>query len=149
VNQLTVEVVYDSSKKFAGWKAQPSKFKAEYGGATDRGNIYLRDCGDEVTSQPAKVKIRLAFCVNKTGLFEEVAHRRDLLSTILMAPRVGEEEVVGAVLPASESFLASATACGSTVGRSWAVSPAIECRAGMVQHAVEKDSRRLEGKSKK
>jgi hypothetical protein len=32
-----------------------------------------------------------------------------------MAPRVGEEEVVGAVLPASESLLASAR----PVGRRW------------------------------
>jgi hypothetical protein len=55
VNQLTAEVVHDSGKKFAGRKDQPSyqiRFEEEYGGATNRGNIYLRDYGDEVTSQP-------------------------------------------------------------------------------------------------
>jgi hypothetical protein len=71
------------------------------------------------------------------------------LSAILMAPGVGEEEVSGATLSASESLLASLSACRLTGGRSWAVSLEIECKAGMEQRAVEKDSRRLEGKSEK
>jgi hypothetical protein len=64
-----------------------------------------------------------------------------------MASRVGEEEVAGEVLSTPVSFLASSAACGLMGGRSWAVSPAMERRAGVVQRAVGKDSRRLEGKS--
>jgi hypothetical protein len=81
VNQVIAEEVHDSGKKFAGRKAQPSdqiRFKVEYGGATDHGNIYLRDCGDEVTSQLAKVMTGLAFCVSNASLLEEVGHRWDL-----------------------------------------------------------------------
>jgi hypothetical protein len=78
VNQLTVEKVHNGSKEFAGWKAKHSnqiRFEAEYGGTIDGGNIYLRNCGDEVTSQLAKIMISLVFFINNSGLLEEVTHR--------------------------------------------------------------------------
>jgi hypothetical protein len=70
-------------------------------------------------------------------------------SAILAAAGVREEEVAVIVLSASESFLVSSSACGLVEGRSWTVSPTMEHRMEMVQRAVEKDIKRLEGKSEK
>jgi hypothetical protein len=71
------------------------------------------------------------------------------LSSMLMAARVGEEEVVGAALSTSESLLVSSSVGLSARGRSWAVFSAIERRVGVVQEVllevVRESSKRLEG----
>jgi hypothetical protein len=79
---------------------------------------------------------------------EKLLISRIFLSAILVVPRVGEE-VDGAVLSAPESLLVSSSTYWLMGGRSWIVSSAMECRVGVMQRAVEKNSRRLEAKSEK
>jgi hypothetical protein len=74
------------------------RFKAENGRALDGGDIYLRDERDQVTDQSSTVVLRSAVVFLKKSVSSGISP-----FTILVAPRVREEEAVIAALSALES----------------------------------------------
>jgi hypothetical protein len=74
------------------------RFKAENGIALDGGDIYLRDERDQVTGQPSTVVLRLVVVLLKKSVSSAISP-----FTILVAPRVREEEAIIAALSALES----------------------------------------------
>jgi hypothetical protein len=75
VEQLTVQIAHDGYQKLAGWKSQSGnqmRLKADYGGALNSGNVYLRNGGDYVTSEPAMLVVGLMLTISDRCFLEEV-----------------------------------------------------------------------------
>jgi hypothetical protein len=56
LEQLTVQIAHDGYKELARQKSQSDnqmQLKADYGGALNSGNVYLRNGGNYVTGKPA------------------------------------------------------------------------------------------------
>jgi hypothetical protein len=82
------------------------------------GNIYLRNHGYQIASQSTKTVISETFFLSNGCFLKEVTHLITFLSAILVAARVGEEEVAGAMHSALELLWASSPADTSMMGRS-------------------------------
>jgi hypothetical protein len=75
VEQLTVQIAHDGYQKLAGWKSQSGnemRLKADYGGALNSGNIYLRNGGDYITNKSATLMIGLTLAISDECFLEEV-----------------------------------------------------------------------------
>jgi hypothetical protein len=83
------------------------RFEAKNGRALDGRDIYLRDERDQVTGQPSTAVLRSVVVFGHGHLLKEVGEFWYFPSTIFVAPRVGEEAVVIAVLSTLESCLES------------------------------------------
>jgi hypothetical protein len=56
LEQLTVQIAHDGYKELARQKSQSDnqmQLKADYGGALNSGNVYLRNGGNYITGKPA------------------------------------------------------------------------------------------------
>jgi hypothetical protein len=95
-------------------------FKANHSGIVDSGNFYLRYGRYQTIGQPTKVMISCTLSFSDGCLLEEFWHLKNLSIRHLDSneskrrrshTRVREEEVIGAVLSAQESFLVLSSAC--------------------------------------
>jgi hypothetical protein len=119
VEQLTVQIAYDGYQELAGRKSQSGnqmRLKADYGGALNRGNVYLRNGGDYVTSKSATLVVGLTLAISD-GCFLKKSDSLGISPlAIRVAPHV-REEVIAATLFTPESFSVPSSASGlATMG---------------------------------